>query len=661
MPYPKPDARKRAYKPKSNSGCITCKYVGTSDTPLKVSLFSDISVRVRRIKCDELKPHCRRCTSTGRKCDGYASQVLNPRPSVDRIECVPGLFSRATSAGLLCGVGTRSENGSRTLTARQKDAEKNHATDHVISAMPSLDVRHDLSSAEELSSFHFYESYASLELPGFLGSTFWTREVPLAARRFPAIRYAVVALGAMHRRYIAGHNTGAATCTILPATDGSENYAAISYGNSMADKEMKFALMQSNRAIREIVSKRTPTSNQCDRITVMTVCVLFTCMACIQGRYEEARQHLRSGIRLLREFDDATERLGLDHATAQPKVEHPIRVKSLRVIAIGLDLQGRSLMKGGQDVANWEPAPKHQIDASRLNDSVGESELEDAQLYLESTLNEFMAWVQSLGGPLLTNSYTAHITERYYELKAQADLGKEILERVVSKIAGASVESYKQSFLALRLIQATVDLGLKAFRVKRLNIPLEGETQLFDDIDHFKGMMEIIEDLMEPELSPDIEPVSFPNVPSPSRRPVFSFSFGILTTLWWIAQQAPFASQRNKAIAMMFAYPRREGFWDGPVAGRVAWEATLLEQQSVRDELGSPEGSDQLFVPEHLRIRNIDIEFLGTTGARIEFKNMRAVQQGESGWSRTIEWAIRPHWTCMPAWFVDWSGKHTRM
>ncbi|KAH6883833.1 hypothetical protein B0T10DRAFT_136667 [Thelonectria olida] len=43
----------RTSKPKVRTGCITCK--------------------VRRVKCDELRPACDRCTSTGRKCDGYVS------------------------------------------------------------------------------------------------------------------------------------------------------------------------------------------------------------------------------------------------------------------------------------------------------------------------------------------------------------------------------------------------------------------------------------------------------------------------------------------------------------------------------------------------------------------------------------------------------------
>ncbi|KAH8701545.1 hypothetical protein BGW36DRAFT_371084, partial [Talaromyces proteolyticus] len=47
---------KRMHK-KSRGGCITCK--------------------IRRKKCDEMRPSCQRCTGTGRKCDGYLSMKID--------------------------------------------------------------------------------------------------------------------------------------------------------------------------------------------------------------------------------------------------------------------------------------------------------------------------------------------------------------------------------------------------------------------------------------------------------------------------------------------------------------------------------------------------------------------------------------------------------
>ncbi|KAF1845010.1 uncharacterized protein K460DRAFT_394764 [Cucurbitaria berberidis CBS 394.84] len=53
----------RKYSTKVKTGCRTCK--------------------IRRIKCDERKPTCARCTSTGRKCDGYTQdESSNPQSLV---------------------------------------------------------------------------------------------------------------------------------------------------------------------------------------------------------------------------------------------------------------------------------------------------------------------------------------------------------------------------------------------------------------------------------------------------------------------------------------------------------------------------------------------------------------------------------------------------
>ncbi|KAL5386721.1 hypothetical protein PMIN06_011795 [Paraphaeosphaeria minitans] len=54
--------RTRRPAPRVKTGCKTCK--------------------IRRVKCDEEKPHCKRCTTTGRKCDGYTTSPDVCRPIV---------------------------------------------------------------------------------------------------------------------------------------------------------------------------------------------------------------------------------------------------------------------------------------------------------------------------------------------------------------------------------------------------------------------------------------------------------------------------------------------------------------------------------------------------------------------------------------------------
>ncbi|OAR00188.1 hypothetical protein LLEC1_07811 [Akanthomyces lecanii] len=67
MTHVKAGQRRRAKAPKVRTGCRTCK-----------SEF-----RIRRVKCDEGRPACHRCTSTGRTCDGYGPIIVaTPSPPV---------------------------------------------------------------------------------------------------------------------------------------------------------------------------------------------------------------------------------------------------------------------------------------------------------------------------------------------------------------------------------------------------------------------------------------------------------------------------------------------------------------------------------------------------------------------------------------------------
>ncbi|KAK5165803.1 uncharacterized protein LTR77_008726 [Saxophila tyrrhenica] len=126
MPRVKPENRKRAKRPKTRSGCRTCK--------------------IRRVKCDETKPSCHRCTSTGRTCDGY--------------EAVPGEFP-------------------------------------MILWPSSI-----FSSLKEHRSFFFYLEKTARQVSGFDENDFWNRVILQAAHEDAATRAAVVALGSFHEDYV---------------------------------------------------------------------------------------------------------------------------------------------------------------------------------------------------------------------------------------------------------------------------------------------------------------------------------------------------------------------------------------------------------------------------------------------------------------------------
>ncbi|KAK3290378.1 uncharacterized protein B0H64DRAFT_427660 [Chaetomium fimeti] len=129
---------------KVKTGCLTCKK--------------------RKVKCDEVKPHCRRCTGSGRKCEGYPQDRPSPPP-------------------MSVGAGPESHS--------------------VLFASPA-----------ERRSFFYFQSQACKPLGGHFNSSFWGREVMQAAIHYPPVRHLVIAIGSAYEAFESG-STGQETQFIL--------------------------------------------------------------------------------------------------------------------------------------------------------------------------------------------------------------------------------------------------------------------------------------------------------------------------------------------------------------------------------------------------------------------------------------------------------------
>lgn len=120
--------------------------------------------RIRKVKCDERKPSCSRCSKTGRKCDGY----LDPKAS-----------------------------GSRR---RLKDQGHHHRL-HALG--PSL----GLLSPEEERAFGFFQHVTGPCLSGDSDASFWGTFVMQLCQTEPAVRHAVLAISSFHESFSQGQNT----------------------------------------------------------------------------------------------------------------------------------------------------------------------------------------------------------------------------------------------------------------------------------------------------------------------------------------------------------------------------------------------------------------------------------------------------------------------
>ena len=113
--------------------------------------ITDLS-RNRHVKCDEEKPHCKRCVKSARRCEGYVEN-----------------FSAVDQSG-------RAVYSIRNPTSHP-----------------------GWNQTQQRTFDHFY-TIAVPELDDYFDSEFWAHHVPQLGQSHPAIQHALMALGAAHKR-----------------------------------------------------------------------------------------------------------------------------------------------------------------------------------------------------------------------------------------------------------------------------------------------------------------------------------------------------------------------------------------------------------------------------------------------------------------------------
>ncbi|KAI1339867.1 hypothetical protein F5Y15DRAFT_415785 [Xylariaceae sp. FL0016] len=191
---------------KEKTGCITCKR--------------------RKIKCDEAKPHCFRCTSTGRECDGYVGE--------------PELLS---SRHGLHGPGTYS-----------------HAPDLLYQSA----ISGNTDTPEERRAVDNFTQFGAITTASWTDMELWSRLIPQRSHTEPAIRYAMISMG-----------------WLLLSMQHPAEYAARKDGNLK-----NLALQSYGKAIQATL--RCISQGRGDVLLSAMTCVLFFSIEALQGHEKEA-------------------------------------------------------------------------------------------------------------------------------------------------------------------------------------------------------------------------------------------------------------------------------------------------------------------------------------------------------------------------------------
>ncbi|KXX77993.1 Transcriptional regulatory protein moc3 [Madurella mycetomatis] len=492
--------------------------------------------RTRKVKCDEAKPHCQRCTKSGRKCDGYRPAVRSPLPGA-------GALVPSSHTGLF-------------------------------------------ASEAERRSFYYFQSHACHSLGGYFNASFWGREVIQAAIHYRPIRHLVVALGVAYERVEAGG-------------DGIEG--------------MGLALQQCNQSIQQLAH---PSGTQSAEVlySVLTASILFIYFACIRGRIPEAVQHVMSATKVLQNLDKQES----NHArkgTSGPK--YPVPLPQLRALLISVYGQLRSMIN---DIAPEEGT--QDLLVTEVRRATIFVSLSEAHAYVERLFHNVLAFLQDVDWhPPSTAERVCEVVARHRELCGALESSREALEALAASL-DPSDERSQRGVAVLRLHQILLMVRLRIDFLRP-----EQRESAFDELEGYLGEMLVHCEFLSEHDQKERRAVQ--KQQQQQGRPLHPCASGLgyVNPLYTIAARCRNPALRKRAVQLLLRCTRREGIWDGPLAGIVASQAQALEEKGGRGKVEADK-----------RVREVKIEFQNDNSAVFQFVTVGDWKRGQPGAQKVVEW-----------------------
>lgn len=253
------ERRTRRTHAKVKTGCLTCKWViavsdGTGFNKCR---------RIRKKKCDETKPACLRCTTTGRKCDGY-EPISPPCSSISSSSEKERRFLQSTAyqEALM-----EHEFSQRPLKRQRTSGFPIFSS--VIRSPPSLSFDSDI----EAKCFDYFRFCTGPQFACYFDSGMWRNFIIKAAFQHPVVLQAAAAVGAVHRRFGFG------------LTREAFEYCEIA--NNLQRKALK--------SMHDFEKEGGASSRE----VLMIASMLLGLFEGFQSNYEAAVHHMTAGLRKL--------------------------------------------------------------------------------------------------------------------------------------------------------------------------------------------------------------------------------------------------------------------------------------------------------------------------------------------------------------------------
>ncbi|KAF3385384.1 hypothetical protein F1880_002748 [Penicillium rolfsii] len=518
---------------------------------------------IRRIKCDEEKPACHKCVSTGRSCSGYLdlqgpsnseSESSNPGDALRIIQHVPGLLQPIR--------------------------------------MWQVPQSPELVHEAEYRALEFFQLHTKNCFGSQIGSFLLQ-----AAYNEPIIRTVAIAIGSLHRTFIFDQQ-----------------------GLSAPRETTQFTLLRYNEAIRQLVAVNPRTSPQAND-TFLIACILFFCFECLQANYKSAFQHAISGLKIIKQQQLLVDGPALSRYMPPKTITLLFGILEHQI----LEIQGDEILANELRPAILFSFQHYAIDPSRPPSSV-EDILTSLQV-LYNRFTRFEAVCEMLEDTTQDEAFEIIAQVQYIQtefLQVLSDLKTwvAVFDNWVDQ-----PKSYdgSDSFLVsiLKVWRATISILLhlewppSELSWDRFTVDFASVTSLVAEMfgvstntlfmrPSLPGSPSQDEQPPLPNSKPKFLPPLRPK-PAKSASSTFSLSLGIVTPLYICATRCRESSTRHQAIFLLSYCQRREGLWDSEMAGRIANRIVRIEEKAANISPGTEYHASD--IPLSARVRSLSPQF----------------------------------------------------
>ena len=340
-----------------------------------------------------------------------------------------------------------------------------------------------------------------------------------------------------------------------------------------------FALESYNKAINSLVQvvKNNPESI---RIPVMAA-IIFVCLEFLRGHVDSALTHIESGVRMLKAWRDKAFKDMIVLPAESAFIEDEL-VPMFGWLNLLSSLFGRPSL----DLYSFSSASGR--DNSHFSPHEPAKTIEQAKTMLLDLVNATVKFIQTVGEAKYTNEITMEMLAEQIRLQTFMNDWKNNFEYLQENDPSVRNDQIKVGCHLLQAIYTTMDIWLSAALYPN-ETAWDMFKEQFEDIVRLSGILVA-------------SSVRFPD--ELSKR--FSFEMGIIPPLHFVAWKCRWPYIRRKALALLWASPRRECLFESHRSFVCFQRVMEVEEEGLGLPAGVLPGPDQL-PPEEARIHQVDI------------------------------------------------------